>query len=506
MASFLALPSIDGNPNVTAADPTHGPRAELGVMLDALVQAQEAKTFTEKRQGASNRLNDTMNEGLKYALGPHANTLTNANALINPLVNVDQSQRLTRIALDDTLPAQERMMAAAQALLEIGAFTSPTAVASVYGRSADDVARGLSETFANVSSRPEAAALRDFGASESGAIRAYHGSPHDFDEFRMDRIGTGEGAQAYGHGLYFADNEDVARSYRDALSDQYTKVDGVRVHKTGHGGRRFGDLDVNQRALLNELQSSADAGGLTAKEVILERLAQIDARMGTYLKQSQGDDFGAQLAKGHLKRNADQKELLTELLDAGVEFENTGRMYEVNIDANPEDFLDWDKPLSEQSANVQEIYRNMMKKRSPWLDDSTIPNARGEQMVGDASGLIGRDAQSQALQDAGIPGIKYLDQGSRGAPPPTVKQADNGFEVYWGNDPKPVDTFSTREAAERAAKEIDGRSSNYVVFDENLISIIKKYGIAGAAAMLGMSAGDLQAQAESAMPEPQGLL
>jgi hypothetical protein len=32
------------------------------------------------------------------------------------------------------------------------------------------------------------------------------------------KIGTGEGAQAYGHGLYFADSEGVARSYRDKLS------------------------------------------------------------------------------------------------------------------------------------------------------------------------------------------------------------------------------------------------------------------------------------------------
>jgi hypothetical protein len=50
------------------------------------------------------------------------------------------------------------------------------------------------------------------------AITAYHGSPHDFDEFDMSKIGTGEGAQAYGHGLYFAESEDVARGYRDALS------------------------------------------------------------------------------------------------------------------------------------------------------------------------------------------------------------------------------------------------------------------------------------------------
>ena len=51
-------------------------------------------------------------------------------------------------------------------------------------------------------------------------IKAYHGSPHDFDRFDLSKIGTGEGAQAYGHGLYFADNEAVARSYRDTISKQ----------------------------------------------------------------------------------------------------------------------------------------------------------------------------------------------------------------------------------------------------------------------------------------------
>ena len=48
-------------------------------------------------------------------------------------------------------------------------------------------------------------------------IVAYHGSPHSFDQFDTSKIGTGEGAQAYGHGLYFAENEGTARQYRDQL-------------------------------------------------------------------------------------------------------------------------------------------------------------------------------------------------------------------------------------------------------------------------------------------------
>jgi hypothetical protein len=63
-------------------------------------------------------------------------------------------------------------------------------------------------------------------------IEAFHGSPHKFDKFSMENIGTGEGAQAYGHGLYFADSEDVARGYRDDLNSLYSKphtLDGEEI-------------------------------------------------------------------------------------------------------------------------------------------------------------------------------------------------------------------------------------------------------------------------------------
>jgi hypothetical protein len=52
---------------------------------------------------------------------------------------------------------------------------------------------------------------------EPGII-AFHGSGADFDEFRLEMIGTGEGAQAYGYGLYFTDSEDIAKFYRESIS------------------------------------------------------------------------------------------------------------------------------------------------------------------------------------------------------------------------------------------------------------------------------------------------
>ena len=56
-----------------------------------------------------------------------------------------------------------------------------------------------------------------------GMIKASHGSPHAFTKFLMSKLGTGEGAQAYGHGLYFGEGFDspVAKEYQNKLA---TKV------------------------------------------------------------------------------------------------------------------------------------------------------------------------------------------------------------------------------------------------------------------------------------------
>jgi len=51
---------------------------------------------------------------------------------------------------------------------------------------------------------------RDQIAKAMTGIKAYHSSPHDFDRFDLSKIGTGEGAQVYGHGLYFAENPKVS--------------------------------------------------------------------------------------------------------------------------------------------------------------------------------------------------------------------------------------------------------------------------------------------------------
>jgi hypothetical protein len=243
--------------------------------------------------------------------------------------------------------------------------------------------------------------------SGGGKILAYHGSPHDFDQFDMSKIGTGEGAQAYGHGLYFAENEGVAKSYRDALSNR-TAV-GPEFHANS-ALAQYGDRDRAAQALLD----------------------RVDLTDHPAAKQSYQD--AADLIKNGWTPNV-------------------GHMYQVSINADPERFLDWDAPLSEQSPHVQNVLGKI-----GYFGEGRL-SSEGYRKLGSDYG--GPDMAASMLSNAGIPGIKYLDAGSRAA---------------------------------------GSGSRNYVVFDDKTVDILKKYGLAGVGLGGASIVGALQNQGQPNAP------
>lgn len=218
-------------------------------------------------------------------------------------------------------------------------------------------------------------------AAERGII-AYHGSPYSFDRFSLRNIGTGEGNQAYGYGLYFAETEDVAKRYKNmqgrASRDPMMNV----AHKTMSAGH-------DPKEILPSIFPKA------SKKEINEAIER---------------------AKNPLP----------------------GSMYQVRINANPEDFIKWDKPLSEQSQKVKDI----LGEGELLSAADTLSRAYRNPMYG--GDLLKMDmatpAQvSQGLLEKGISGISYPDALSRGQ---------------------------------------EAQTRNFVVFDDALIDILKKYGIA----------------------------
>ena len=77
-------------------------------------------------------------------------------------------------------------------------------------------------------------------------ITAFHGSPHKFSKFDMSKIGTGEGAQAYGHGLYFAENPKVAKDYKEKL--------GNLPNMIHYDGTPLINLPAGEKEALNQLE------------------------------------------------------------------------------------------------------------------------------------------------------------------------------------------------------------------------------------------------------------
>jgi hypothetical protein len=94
-----------------------------------------------------------------------------------------------------------------------------------------------------------------------------------------------------------------------------------------------------------------------------------------------------------------------------------GHLYKTDIpDEAVARMLDFDKPLSEQHESVRNAISTLIKPEQHELG-SSIYGRLAEKFTGDDFGMMrqGQQAASKALQDAGIPGIKYLDANSRTA-------------------------------------------------------------------------------------------
>ncbi len=222
-------------------------------------------------------------------------------------------------------------------------------------------------------------------------LTAYHGTSHRFapteanplGEFRSSQIGTGEGAQVYGHGLYFAENPEVAKDYKKTLAYKAFDVE-PEAEKIG--------IPLTQGSK-TEFYRQANANSDPYEAAKRLQYASIDARKIPKEKL-------AELFKGYYDKGG-------------------GTMYHVDLpDPMIEKMLHWDRPLSEQPK--------IMAKIRAGIEDRELQNLFDEQvkrgMTGDqayynwTSNHKGKNSnRSEAFRQLGIPGIQYFDEGSRGA-------------------------------------------------------------------------------------------
>lgn len=303
------------------------------------------------------------------------------------------------------------------------------------------------------------------------AATVWHGSPHKFNKFDSSKIGTGEGAQAYGHGLYLAESPDVAKSYQTVLA--------------ADRGFSFGGKSGLTRAQVQDMVNARYGGGYldgvlrpsgVADSFIDDMVTGLNRAEGAYPRQYKP---GSQRAK------------LYDELRGQITHADPGSLYKVDL---PDDaiakMLDWDKPLSQQAPEVQSA---MTSKPATYsgpeytadelinaiLDGRQLPSRQtatpeqisplsqalgmfreknmstkpptGEQVYRALADQYGHDKAAKMMRDAGIPGIRYLDGGSRGA-----GQGSSNYVIFPGNESllkilerngQPIDDILTDTAA-----------------------------------------------------------
>ena len=70
-------------------------------------------------------------------------------------------------------------------------------------------------------------------------ILGFHGSPYEFNNFDMSKIGSGDGLNKYGYGLYFADREDTAEYYAQDLTLGKHKETGLNIYEVKLNGEFY---------------------------------------------------------------------------------------------------------------------------------------------------------------------------------------------------------------------------------------------------------------------------
>lgn len=275
----------------------------------------------------------------------------------------------------------------------------------------------------------------------------YHGSPYKFDKFDASKIGTGEGAQAYGHGVYLADAEDVAKGYQKTLA--------------------YKAFDLGPEAEKRGLKLTAGARGEFHRQAAANR-DPMRAAVG--------------LQNANISARDLPQEKLAELFDA-FQKDGAGALYKADL---PDEWipkmLDWDKPLSQQPENVRLLAQDLGLAKDATGKDvySALSNQardmgiiKGQTAQTTLPGSQGRAAAD--LSEFGIPGIRYLDGGSR----PNSGRITMLEQTIANLQSRGASKAAITNAQRELDAELARASYNYVVFPglEDQIKILERNGI-----------------------------
>ena len=260
---------------------------------------------------------------------------------------------------------------------------------------------------------------------------AWHGSPHDFDTFDLGAIGTGEGNQAHGWGLYFAKDKKVSDLYRRELSlihdvDKGTlfKVD-VPDTKTMIDEQQ--SLNILSKETKQSLNAAINALPEQEKEVFINEYT--NSPLFNHYAKKEIDELGSKFNQLDTEYNLLKDKYLDKYIEGELNtitqrtINRLAEKYNIDLKAlkeNPDSIKDvknqldtmWFNAFTEYgmaSKKYREIYWGKYKEDfSTLLNDSGI-NGR-EFYLALSKALGGAKKASEHLNEYGVKGITYVGE------------------------------------------------------------------------------------------------
>ena len=260
---------------------------------------------------------------------------------------------------------------------------------------------------------------------------AWHGSPHDFDTFDLGAIGTGEGNQVHGWGLYFAKDKKVSDLYRRELSLIHDVDKGtlfkVDVPDTKEMIDEQQSLNILSKETKQNLNAAINALPEQEKEVFINEYT--NSPLFNHYAKKEIDELGSKFEQLDNEYRLLKDEYLDKFLKEDlnkITQRNLNRLSEkYNIDLkalkeNPNSIKDiknqldtmWFNAFTEYgmaSKKYREIYWGKYKEDfSTLLNDSGI-NGR-DFYLALSKALGGAKKASEHLNEYGVKGITYVGE------------------------------------------------------------------------------------------------
>lgn len=320
----------------------------------------------------------------------------------------------------------------------------------------------------------------DAGHGLLEAMTLFHGTPHRFNKFDFSKIGSGEGAQAYGYGLYFAEDPKVAGHYKKALARGEVVGPDGKTYPAGLRGLPSEQMPYDEIAY----DVSVYTDGAISEDAVQ------DALMTLVLADGDKKEAFRLAEQAFGFDNMDEIKQAHDLLEIKTA---KGHLYEVDIpDEYVDQMLDWDARLSEQPESVKSALANFELLGD--LDVSNNPTGKeiyeAMQYAYERAGMPiahSKRVASDDLRHAGIPGIKFFDGSSRysakGRGPVTERAArlmnENGSYAETARILKQEFPYLSDDVLtpEYLKKTLDNKATrNIVAFSDDIVEIKKRNG------------------------------